>query len=298
MTIVVPILLILILFPGIAGAKEKYLDSNYSFKPEQRVKWTEDNGLMSSTYEVVGNTPKNTPHSHSWVNDIVRDGDYAIKLEMHGNDCGGDDCARRDVGNYTGAVGRTEFGFFNKKHSGENWFRWSIYIPETTAHIDGYTMLNQFKTDTRADINDCPTIPLYFKLGDDGMEISRELGGCGPNHNFDNNENLITYDEGFRGKWLDFVVHANWSNKDNGFVHIWVNGEKRYEYLGATIHPKIKNYNKYPPVPRFGIYNGKRDENSTDKQVVYYDAFYIAKTCENMKLETLGYSCKALMESN
>jgi len=272
---------------------KKFLDPEYIFKPDQIVKWDEDTGLMSDNYTVLDNTP-DIPHSHSWVSDIVRDGDFAIKLEMHGNECGGFDCSRKDVGNFKGAVGRTGFGFFDKKHSGENWIRWSMYVPESTSHIEGYTMLNQFKTDTRADINDCPTIPLYFKLGDNGIEISREVGGCGPNENWDNNENLISYDENFRGKWLDFLAHINWSNKDDGFVYIWVNGEKRYEFDGFTIHPDIKNYKNYPPVPRFEIYSGNRKENSTDKQVIYYDAFYIAKTCEKMMLENLGYSCDEL----
>ena len=38
MTIVVPILLLLILFPGLAGAKEKYLSPEYSFYPDQDIK--------------------------------------------------------------------------------------------------------------------------------------------------------------------------------------------------------------------------------------------------------------------
>ena len=57
MTIVVPILLLLILFPGLAGAKEKYMSQDYSFWPEQDVKWAEHTLLWYHICE------KNT-HTH------------------------------------------------------------------------------------------------------------------------------------------------------------------------------------------------------------------------------------------
>jgi len=289
MTIVVPILLLLILFPGLAGAKEKYLDSNYSFKTFQNVKWAEDTGALKSKYEIV-EIKNNTPHTHKWVNDIVRDGEYAIKLEYHDNDCGGLDCGR---GDYKGQFGRTGFGWMYSKQWKDSWSRFSVFIPESTNYIPydpngAYTMFSQFKTDTRGEKNGCPQIPLGFMLAEEGIRIFQEPGGkdCETHHHV-----IIPNEENFKGKWLDIIIHSNWSKKDDGFVYVWVNGDLEYSFNGMTLY-NTASYSM--PFMRHNIYTGRKEQGHQQKQVMYFDAFYYAKTCDKMKLDTLGYSCKAL----
>ena len=117
------ILLLLLLSCTIPESKKKYLDPNYTFKQWEKVKWPEDTGLLKRTYEIVGNQP-DKPYNHAWVNDLVRDGEYAIRLEIRDRECGRDDCPR---GDFTGWAGRTEFGFWDTNITGENWFR-CLYI--------------------------------------------------------------------------------------------------------------------------------------------------------------------------
>jgi len=278
-------LALLLLVPCLSWGNEKYLDPEYSFRPDSKIVWAEDTGALSKTYEVTDLTP-NTPHSHSWTKDIVRDGEYAIRLETRGLECYGFDCTR---GDYKGMYGRTEFGFWNRQQTGENWFRWSVFIPEETNHIrPAYTMFTQFKTSSKIKgKNGCPLIPLHFMLDNKGIELTQEIGDCEYNSQI-----IIPNNENFKEKWLDFVMHSKWSNKDDGFLHLWVNGKRVWSHTGPNL---LVVSNQYPPIMRFPIYNGKRDKNYTGSQVFYYDAFYSAKKCEDMKLETLGYSCKDLI---
>lgn len=282
--------LAILLLTGIASfahANEKYFSNDYTFKQWQKVKWAEDTGNLKQTYEIVGNNPKKS-YAHAWTNDLVRDGDVAIRLELRDNDCGRDDCPR---GGYEGQFGRTEFGFWDSanngsKMHGENWFRWSIYIPEDTDHIDdGWTLLTQLKANHKSQKKkDCPIIPFYLNMDNDGLGIGSESGDCAQSW-----DPIISNKEGFKGKWLDIVMHSNWSAKDDGFIHIWINGEKKWSKVGANVvHVK----KKYPPVFRLPVYAGEKPNNLNQSQVVYFDAFYSAKTCAKMKMDSLGYNCK------
>ena len=261
---------------------EKYFSNNYTFKQWQKVRWIEDTGNLKQTYEIVGNNP-NKSYAHAWTNDLVRDGDVAIRLELRDNECGRDDCK---VGDYKGWKGRTEFGFWETELNGENWFRWSIYIPEDTYYIhDGWTLLTQFKGNFKSQKNkDCPIIPFYINMDNDGLGIGTEPGDCSETWS-----PIISNEEGFKGKWLDIVAHTNWSAKDNGFIHIWINGEKKWSKVGANVKYVNK---KYPPVLRLPVYAGGRPKNLKQTQVAYFDAFYSAKTCAKMNMESLGYDCK------
>ena len=104
---------------------------------------------------------------------------------------------------------------------------------------------------------------------------------------------MIHNEENFKGKWLDIVVHSNWSKKDDGFVYVWFNGDLEYSFNGMTLYSD----KTYMPFMRHNIYTGKKTQGHKQKQVIYYDAFYHAQNCDKLKLDTLGYSCKALEES-
>ena len=278
-------LTLLLLIPSLSWGGEKYLDPKYSFKPEQDVKWAESTGALGGVYEITTNTPKNTPHAHAWVDDIVRDGKYAIRLERQGHECNDLDCKR---GKFKGSVGRTEFGFWAREQVGENWFRWSVYIPIETNHISpAWTMFTQFKTNDKKDIKGCSVIPVYLQLHKHGIILGQDYRNCDrPKHL------IIPNSENFKGKWLDFLMHSKWSDKDDGFITLWMNGEKVWAHTGPNM---TDTPNQNPPIMRFPIYSGKLDKNYTGSQVFYFDAFYSAKKCEDMKLETLGYSCNDLV---
>ena len=277
-------LLLLILFPSIAGANEKYLDPDYTEGQQQIIKWPEKTGDLKKI-ETIGNQTQK-PYSMMWSTDVVRTGDYSLRLEYRDNDCGQDDCPR---GDFKGQFGRTEALWISKTRS-ESWSRFSVFIPKDTMHLpEGYTMFTQWKT-TQKDAKGvpCPTIPLLFRLSREGIEVAQEPGDKDCTQT---NDLMIPNDEDFKGKWLDFVVHAKWSKKDNGFIHVWVNGNKRHEYHGVTF---VKRSNIKLPNLRHNIYTGYKLKGHKQTQVIYFDAFYAGKNCKDLKLTNIGYSCDAL----
>ena len=270
------------------GSIDDYINPDFVFFPESEIVWPEDTGLLSQKYEISPSNPR-LSHSHSWSKEIVRDGEYSIRLEIRDQECGDGDCQRP---NFKGWAGRSEYSWsWSKASIGDYWHRWSIYIPESTDPLpQGWTMITQFKTDNSIDINGCPMIPLYFRLDHQGLTIAREVGN-GVDCKQQTFETLIANEEDFKGKWLDFVTYTKWSKKDDGFITVWVNGVKRYEYNGITlINPK----KRHPPVFRLPIYNGNRLKGHKQTQIVYYDAFYAAKKCKELKLKKIGYTCDAL----
>ena len=153
-------------------------------------------------------------------------------------------------------------------------------------------MFTQWKTHYSQNVNGCPQIPLLFMLSDEGIEVRKEPGDKDCTQT---NDVMISNNEDFKGKWLDFVIHTRWSNKDDGFVHVWVNGNKEHTYHGMTLYNVVKSK---LPNQRHNIYTGKKLKGHKQTQVFYFDAFYSARNCDKMNLESLGYSCKALEGSN
>ena len=262
---------------------DKYLDKNYTEGQQQIIKWPEKTGDLKKI-ETLGNTTKK-PYSMMWSTDVVRTGNYSLRLEYRDNDCGQDDCLR---GDFKGQFGRTEVLWLANNRI-ESWNRFSVFIPKDTMHLqEGYTMFTQWKTSPKKNNNRCQAIPLLFMLSDKGIEIHKERGdkACTIIRNL-----MITNNENFKGKWLDFVVHAKWSKKDDGFIHVWVNGNKEHEYHGMTLYKVDK---QRLPEQRHNIYTGYKLKGHKQTQVIYFDGFYRAKNCKSLKLETLGYSCNTL----
>ncbi|MEQ1771534.1 MAG: heparin lyase I family protein [Devosia sp.] len=40
-------------------------------------------------------------------------------------------------------------------------------------------------------------------------------------------------------RWVDIVTHVKWSKKDDGFLTIWVDGQKAYDHKGPTMYPEL-----------------------------------------------------------
>ena len=99
-----------------------------------------------------------------------------------------------------------------------------------------------------------------------------------------NKLDTIASDEEMRGKWTDILVHAKWSDKDDGFFKVWVNSQPKYDYMGRTLLKKSsKVYFK------FGIYRSfmtrwrnKNNLQDVPAQVLYFDEVRIAKTKEKV----------------
>ena len=305
---------------------EKYFGSNYVFKPQQKIKWLEKTGTWPRVWEMHG-WQSNRPWALQYSKDIVRDGKYSIKFEKRENDCGPSksegDCVRTSA-NW---IGRSEIMINNNNHVGEignNWYSWSIYMPKESdlPLNEGFVIMGQFKTHTKHlkvsrqyviggkngnDViggkkgNDphCPELSLTFYLSAIGLMSDRQgVEYCNPWDNVSHKhffQKLIDIKD-MKGQWHDIVFNTNWTDDPNsGFIKIWVNGELKLDYSGKTVS-KMKTINgkKHGPILRFGVYSQKWKGTT----IVYYDRITRANKCEDMKLETLGYSCNDLVSKS
>ncbi|MCP4342972.1 MAG: hypothetical protein GY799_29830, partial [Desulfobulbaceae bacterium] len=50
---------------------------------------------------------------------------------------------------------------------------------------------------------------------------------------------------GLKGRWTDFLINANWSNKKDGFLKVYLNGNLEFSYQGSNLRqPGFKTYIK------------------------------------------------------
>ena len=276
-----------LLITGVAKAKEKYQDPEYIFSPGQLVTWPEDNGNLSNSYEINMEQIRK-PYAHQWVTDITRDGGYAIRLEIRNDDTSGRDKRRK------GLWGRTEFGWDASGRYGETWYRYSMYMPKESIVLNGqYLQLMQIKTHSKLEKyqgnKECPIIPIFVGLQNGHFQISQTKGKTCESTELPN-WGFVYTKNGIKDQWLDIVIHANLTNKDDGFIRFFVNGELLFAQEGSNMY---RVNGKYPPILRHNLYEGYRikGQNRIAPMVVYYDAFYGAKTCEDLKVDALGYTC-------
>ena len=283
MTIVVPILLLLILFPGIAGAK------SISDKKHDQFCLPKDVATGMGCVWLVSNRTKGEDHQIQIVSSEdghpVRDGKLSLRFEVRPGECWGEfngqmandyqpnnDCERTN-----GKAERAEIST-KKFYKGNKWYAWSIYIPEGQEKFDPSSLkLSQFDHNgwMRPKANNGKG---YFQLAnwehDDGKY---RFVNAVDDWNESKSVEVI-------GKWTDIVVNVKWSHKDDGFYKIWADGKMIYDFQGATLYAKHLKAGF-----KIGIYRSwldriwalGRDGGTT---VVYYDGIRFGKSEKSLKL--------------
>ena len=97
---------------------------------------------------------------------------------------------------------------------------------------------------------------------------------------------LIIPTKALHNKWHDFLMNVNWTDKEDGFIDLWINDKLVYQSKGKTFGKLLKRKKdgkKMGPSFRFGIYNGKR-KIPVKTQVAYYDSFRSGKKCKKTAL--------------
>ena len=283
MTIVVPILLLLILFPGIAGAK------SISDKKHDQFCLPKDVATGMGCVWLVSNRTKGEDHQIQIVSSAdghpVRDGKLSLRFEVRPGECWGEfngqmandyqpnnDCERTN-----GKAERAEIST-KKFYKGNKWYAWSIYIPEGQEKFDPSSLkLSQFDHNgwMKPKANNGKG---YFQLAnwehDDGKY---RFVNAVDDWNESKSVEVI-------GKWTDIVVNVKWSHKDDGFYKIWADGKMIYDFQGATLYAKHLKAGF-----KIGIYRSwldriwalGRDGGTT---VVYYDGIRFGKSEKSLKL--------------
>ncbi len=167
----------------------------------------------------------------------VRSGEQSIRFELRHGDCGKD-----EKGGWSDCKGdreRHEVSSHKKGDAmskGEYWFSWSVYFPKD--HKNLYPLSNNYGQFHQIDGQ-----PVFmFKELRSGYTVVRTIGDT------DYDEGKLVDNKDMPGNWIDILINAKWSKKDDGFFKVWVNDKLKYDYKGPT---KTKPY----VYEKFGIYS-------------------------------------------
>lgn len=206
----------------------------------------------------------------------VRAGEKSIRFEIRAGDCGWtrgwNDC-ETDRERHELHTAR-----YDTWTSGDRWYHWSIFFPEDHPLVDpALVILGQF--------HQLESHPVWlFHNGSGGYHVTnfttgRPVGGL---------QRVLT-DSEMRGKWTDVLIQVRWSDENDGYFRVWVNGEKapRFAWSGPTKKPHREVYF------RFGIYRAylSRRPGGEPTQVVYFDEVKTARTCADV---TSFFDCGSL----
>ena len=170
----------------------------------------------------------------------VRAGNKSMRFELRDGDC--NDPPPPAWNDCKGDRERFELSGHDMYSGEEWWYAWSIFIPKDFINIYPALLdLGQFHLEPTPEGDPCCN--LMFKNGEGGYNLEN------PIKNFELHQ-LLTHSE-MAGRWNDILINFKLSNKNNGFIKLWLNKKLVYEYTGPTITKNTEFvYNK------FGIYRG------------------------------------------
>lgn len=257
---------------------KKNKDLAMGFKNVKFLDGSSKNNWEINNSDILKSEKKTRKHVLKIVNKAddypVRLGKQSLRFEVrHGNGWGWDKKNDRE---------RVELKIccINKKIT---WTAWSIYLPKDYNVVFPIrTMLGQFHNDGDN--------PPAFTFENQGvlipggywLEVDSYVGGN------NNNPKLLIDQKDMLGKWTDVLVNAKWTNEEDGFFKVWVNGKLKAQHTGMT-QEKIDDM-----LFHIGIYRSflSKTPGPDPTQVAYYDEVRHGNKCKKLKLKELGYSCK------
>ena len=171
----------------------------------------------------------------------------------------------------------------------EYWLGVSVFMPEDWSMDYGATkngrqleerlaggIVLQFHDRSYLDKSWRYGLPLVVRHTAQGFKISNRADECGntrpgqqtrpgcipgtplPRFNKENIPMLL-------GQWNDFVMHFKWSDSSDGFIDIWVNGEKELEQDGINYYSEHTKY----PYFKMGLYQSSYKLKGWSKDIIY-----------------------------
>lgn len=227
------------------------------------------------------------PHGYAVVSSQdghpVRQGSNAIRVEVRPGDCGHEydgswsDCEED----------RERHEVRSQAFSGTNFLYFSVYFPQDFEFMDN--AVNQSIAQIYPDTNGLPDPhggPFMIIVGGgDRLIIKNEV--LHP-------RSLQTISDNIRGRWTDILLYANWTDKDDGFLYVFVNGSPVpvYAWRGATLFKGYQDANF-----KFGIYRSfisRSNAVTLPTQTLYYDAISLSSDCME---DNLSFNCASIYEA-
>jgi len=216
----------------------------------------------------------------------VRDGTKAIRIEVRNGDCGFEfDGSWSDCDN-----DRERHEVRSQGFSGQKYLYFSVFIPTDFQVLDGYanTSIAQIYADTKNKADPMAPVLMFKFSGGDRLKIENSVI-------LPTVETVSIIDlSDMQGRWNDFLIYANWTDQDDGFIYIFRDGEASpiYKWKGATLQQGFNEANF-----KFGVYRShisRSDAEVLPTQILLYDALTLSEKCID---EKLNFSCSNVMKS-
>ena len=181
-------------------------------------------------------------YAYTKVYNISRKGPSSLRFELRDGDCytavpenpasGWDACTRdRD---------RTEVRErWEPQLDTDTWYSFSVYTPSDYQAVYPKQMIFQWHNGVWG-----PNAFFEYNRNKFNLNILTE-------------EHTTTYNTTLgqitRGKWIDVVVNVNWTNKNTGYLRVYINGELVHEHNGPTMDDAGYASGHGPHV-KYGIY--------------------------------------------
>lgn len=207
----------------------------------------------------------------------VRYGRHSERFEVRPGDCGAsdrggwDDCERDRE--------RTELLETGESDEGsEYWYRWSIYVPK--GHVNIWPAKLHYGQFFQAP---CKRRPAFMFAEVDGgywFRVHKHVAG------YKELTRLLEAEE-FIGKWNDIVVHARWTQKEDGFLKVFVNGELKTEHVGNTLTSNGGQFGNDCTAMKlkYGVYRSfvsRSDKSATVTTIAYFDGIMKSESEKGM----------------
>ncbi len=241
----------------------------------------------------------------------VRYGRRSERYELRQGDCGHDDCGNHRLRSELALRANKVRARFNK----DIWYGWSFYnqsIPSFSSNEIIWPTFGQWKMGgptfsiisliqqnrgnrnwRRCSARFCaknladPNGDVYLNMEDIAKVVPKDAST-----NWLNVCRLFSMSEN-RGKWVDIVINTNFSTGGDGYVFVWINGQKRCEYHGVVVVERNHTYYRGPNHRR-GIFV-RNTENweaahpgiAIPTLIAYFDEFRVGKSRQEVDIRMI-----------
>lgn len=212
------------------------------------------------------------PHGYAVLPDVTNAAPTRMieKFEVRAGDCGSN-------AGWNDCETDRERSELSEKHKNtgpgvERWYGWYIYFPTDYQNVfPTKVALGQFHQYRSHVI-------WMFQNHEGGYHLDNHVTGRGKKY-----RKLIDETE-LRGRWHRLEVHVRWSTDDgNGFLNVWVNGDRKVSYVGRTMTASTV-YFKYGLYRSFvSRYQNHFAEPDVPTQTVYYAGVKAGKTRQSIR---------------
>lgn len=252
---------------------------------------------------------KNKIKLFSVVDNPTRLGDTAFFIQAPGDECfqRKEDCDRGE-GSYKrveakqtddgGILGEVWVTYSFNAPEGSQWQKYDPHILQFHSGVSEFPPLFLLSISTRWGLQ-FRVEPLKGLVNCDGTIDTRQLNDdvnyCGRELS---TYSLLPLSQLKNDVWYDLLFNINFDSDPNkGFFKVWLNGDLIIDEKGQTLWEEkpIEEIEFNHANFNFGLY-GRFIENYT--QSIYADEIRKAESCEELKLNDLGYKCDDLINQN